>query len=103
MDRNYLTHRSKTSSLTYPSTPLMRALMKCSLTRLEPRRAELGLIPTISNPKRCVQSKPTMQAALQAGSKRPSLKVVACFTLDTVLALSESLPCPGDDDVPSLG
>lgn len=28
---------------------------------------------------------------------------VACFILDTVLALSETLPCPGDGDVPPLG
>lgn len=103
MDRNYLTHQSKTSSQTYPCMPPLRGLMKCSLILLEPRRAELGLIPTISSPRWSMQSKPTMQAAFQAGSKGPSLKVVPCFTLDTVLALSESLPCPGVDGMPSLG
>ena len=61
------------------------------------------LVPTISNPKRCVRSEPATQAVLWTGSKGPFLKVVACFTLDTVLSLLESLPCPGDDGVPLLG
>lgn len=83
-----------------PEQGLLQAAHPWPLHAMQPLllRAKLELIPTISTPAWCMQWEPTSW-----GAKGIWEVPVASFILDTVLALSETLPCPGDGGAPPLG
>lgn len=92
------TEPSEQDLQTYSSFPSLRTLTQCSPSCSEPSCAKLGFIPTISTPTWCMQWEPTSWAA-----KGIPEVPVASFVLDTALALSDILHCPGDGGVPTLG
>lgn len=87
--RELLNPQSKTSSRPIHWMFKYSAPMQCSLSCSEPSCAKLGFIPTISTPTWCMQWEPTSWR-----TKGICEVPVAYFILDTVLALSETLPCP---------